>query len=59
MTYLESLEKDTGYVEITSAGTGAAIGGRTGDADVLLVHAKASEKESVNEGFWRSLRAGV
>ena len=54
MAYLQPIfEKDTGYtLEITSAGTGAAIEkGRTGDADVLLVHAKASEEESINEGF--------
>ncbi|HQM66033.1 MAG TPA: substrate-binding domain-containing protein, partial [Anaerolineaceae bacterium] len=41
MAYLQpEFEKDTGYkLEITSAGTGAAIEkGRTGDADVLLVH---------------------
>ena len=38
-------EADPGYkLEITSARTGAAIeNGRTGDADCLLVHAKASE----------------
>jgi len=54
MAYLQPIfEKDTGYtLEITSAGTGAAIEkGRTGDADVLLVHAKASEEEFINEGF--------
>ena len=49
----EDFEKDTGYkLEITSAGTGAAIEkGKLGDADCLLVHAKASEEEFINEGF--------
>jgi tungstate transport system substrate-binding protein len=54
MAYLQpTFEKDTGYtLEITSAGTGAAIEkGRTGDADCLLVHAKASEEEFIGEGF--------
>lgn len=54
MAYLQPVfEKDTGYtLEITSAGTGAAIEkARTGDADVLLVHAKASEEEFIAEGF--------
>lgn len=54
MAYLQpQFEADTGYkLEITSAGTGAAIEkGRTGDADILLVHAKASEEEFIGEGF--------
>jgi len=54
MAYLQPVfEADTGYkLEITSAGTGAAIEkGRTGDADCLLVHAKASEEEFIGEGF--------
>ncbi len=54
MAYLQPFfEKETGYkLEITSAGTGAAIEkGRTGDADCLLVHAKASEEEFIAEGF--------
>lgn len=54
MAYLQpEFEKDTGYkLEITSAGTGAAIEkARTGDADALLVHAKASEEEFINEGY--------
>lgn len=54
LPYLQSaFEKDTSYqLEITSAGTGAAIEkGRTGDADVLLVHAKASEEKFIEEGF--------
>lgn len=54
LPYLQPVfEADTGYkLEITSAGTGAAIEkGRTGDADALLVHAKASEEEFISEGF--------
>ncbi len=46
-------EKETGYkVEITSNGTGAAIAlGKTGDCDLLLVHAKASEEEFISQGY--------
>lgn len=54
LPYLQPVfEADTGYtLEVTSAGTGAAIEkARTGDADCLLVHAKASEEEFCNEGF--------
>ena len=54
LPYLQPyFEKATGYtMEVTSAGTGAAIKkGETGDADVLLVHAKASEDEFVNAGY--------
>lgn len=54
LPYLQpEFEKDTGYkMEITSAGTGAAIEkGKTGDADCLLVHAKASEEEFVASGY--------
>lgn len=54
LPYLQPyFEKATGYqLEITSAGTGAAIEkGRTGDADCLLVHAKASEETFIEEGF--------
>lgn len=54
LPYLQPIfEADTGYkLEITSAGTGAAIEkGRTGDADILLVHAKSSEDEFVAQGF--------
>ena len=54
LPYLQPyFEEATGYtMEVTSAGTGAAIEkGRTGDADALLVHAKASEEEFINEGF--------
>ncbi len=54
LPYLQKeFEADTGYtLEITSAGTGAAIGkGRTGDADVLLVHDQASEEAFIEEGY--------
>ena len=54
LPYLQPyFEEDTGLkMEVTSAGTGAAIKkGETGDADALLVHAKASEEEFVNAGF--------
>ena len=54
LPYLQPyFEEDTGLkMEVTSAGTGAAIKkGETGDADALLVHAKASEEECVNAGF--------
>ncbi len=54
LPYLQPIfEADTGYkLEITSAGTGAAIEkGRTGDADILLVHAKSSEEEFISQGF--------
>jgi len=54
LSYLQpEFEKDTGYkLEITSAGSGAAIEkGRTGDADSLLVHSPAAEKEFIEEGF--------
>lgn len=54
LPYLQpSFEEETGYkMEVTSAGTGAAIKkGESGDADVLLVHAKASEEEFINKGY--------
>jgi tungstate transport system substrate-binding protein len=54
LPYLQPyFESETGYkLEVTSAGTGAAIEkARTGDADCLLVHAKASEEEYINQGF--------
>lgn len=54
LPYLQpTFEADTGYkLEITSNGTGAAIKlGETGDADCLLVHAKASEEEFINAGY--------
>ena len=54
LPYLQPyFEEATGYkMEVTSAGTGAAIKkGETGDADALLVHAKASEEEFIDAGF--------
>ena len=54
LPYLQPyFEEDTGLkLEVTSAGTGAAIKkGETGDADALLVHAKASEEEFINGGY--------
>ncbi|MBQ9912728.1 MAG: extracellular solute-binding protein [Clostridia bacterium] len=50
---LPVFEKGTGYtVEVQSAGTGAAIQkAKDGNADLILVHAKASEEEFVNEGY--------
>lgn len=46
-------EENSGYqLEIVANGTGAALKlGETGDADVLLVHAKAAEDEFVSAGF--------
>ncbi len=54
LSYLQPyFEEDTGYtLEITSNGTGAAIAlGQSGDADCLLVHAKAAEEEFINAGY--------
>ena len=54
LPYLQPFfESDTAYkLEITSAGSGAAIEkARKGDADLLLVHSKASEETFVGEGF--------
>ena len=54
LPYLQpAFEAATGYtLEVTSAGTGAAIKkGETGDADALLVHAKASEEEFIEAGY--------
>jgi tungstate transport system substrate-binding protein len=47
-----SFQKDTGYlVKTVAVGTGEALEmGRQGNADVLLVHAPASEKEWMAEG---------
>lgn len=46
-------EAKTGYdLDIISNGTGAAIAlGKSGDADVLLVHSKAAEDEFVTSGY--------
>ena len=54
LSYLQpEFESDTGFkLEITSAGSGAAIEkGRTGDADCLLTHSPAAERDFVDEGF--------
>ncbi len=50
---IPAFEKATGYtVEVQSAGTGAAIQkAKDGNADLILVHAKASEEEFVSEGY--------
>ena len=50
---LPVFEQKTGYkVEVQSAGTGAAIQkAKDGNADLILVHSKASEEEFVNEGY--------
>ena len=50
---IPNFEAKTGYtVEVQSAGTGAAIQkAKDGNADLILVHAKASEEEFVNEGY--------
>lgn len=50
---LPVFEAETGYkVEVQSAGTGAAIQKAIdGNADVILVHAKASEEEFIDGGY--------
>jgi len=50
---LPIFEEQTGYrVKTIAVGTGAALEmGRKGEADVLLVHAPASEKALVDEGI--------
>ena len=50
---LPTFEAETGYkVEVQSAGTGAAIQKAIdGNADVILVHAKASEEEFIEGGY--------
>lgn len=50
---LPDFTEKTGYdVKVVAVGTGAALqNGRDGNADVLLVHAKASEEEFVAEGY--------
>ena len=49
----KAFESSTGYdLQIIANGTGAAIKlGETGDADVLLVHAKSSEEAFVDAGY--------
>ena len=50
---LPYFESKTGFtVEVQSAGTGAAIQkAKDGNADLILVHSKASEEEFVNDGY--------
>lgn len=50
---LPEFQKDTGIeVRVLSKGTGEALKlGENGDADVLLVHAKAKEEEFVKAGY--------
>lgn len=50
---LPAFQEATGYtVEVQSAGTGAAIQkAKDGNADLILVHAKASEEAFIEEGF--------
>lgn len=50
---LPAFQEATGYtVEVQSAGTGAAIQkAKDGNADLILVHAKASEEEFIAEGY--------
>ncbi|MBQ2564760.1 MAG: substrate-binding domain-containing protein [Oscillospiraceae bacterium] len=52
---LPIFEKEYGYdVEVFSAGTGKAIANaKDGNADLILVHAKAQEEEFVADGFAR------
>lgn len=52
---LPIFEEEYGYkVEVTSAGTGKAIANaKMGNADLLLVHAKAQEEAFVEDGFAR------
>ncbi len=54
---LPIFEESYGYtVEVTSAGTGKAIANaKMGNADLLLVHAKAQEETFIADGFARVL----
>lgn len=51
---LPIFEKKTGiHVDVVAVGTGAAIEiGKRGDADMLMVHAKAQELTAVQEGYF-------
>ncbi len=54
MDYLTPMfEKETGYtLDVVSQGTGQALQtGRDGNADILLIHAKADEEKFVEEGY--------
>ena len=50
---LPEVEKDTGFqYQTIAAGTGKALQvGRAGDVDVVMVHAKSSELEFVEQGY--------
>ena len=52
-TILPIFEKDTGIlVHVVAVGTGQALkNGRSGDGDVLLVHARSAEQQFVSEGY--------
>lgn len=52
-TLLPEFKKDTGIdVKVVAKGTGEALKlGESGDADVLMVHAKAKEEEFIKAGF--------
>lgn len=54
---LPKFEEEYGYtVEVQSAGTGQAIAAaQMGNADLILVHAKAKEEEFVDAGYARTL----
>jgi len=54
---LPIFEEKYGYtVEVTSAGTGKAIANaKMGNADLLLVHAKAQEEDFIAAGFARTI----
>ncbi len=53
----EKFEEATGFdVEVSSAGTGAAIqAAKNGNADLILVHSASSEKEFIDGGFARTV----
>jgi len=52
-TLLPEFQRDTGYtVHVVAVGTGKALRmGRDGDADVVLVHARAAEDQFVAAGY--------
>lgn len=54
---IPKFEESYGYeVEIFSAGTGKAIANaKCGNADLILVHAKAQEEDFINAGFARTV----
>ena len=50
---LKTFEEENGVkVNVVARGTGEAIElGKTGDADILFVHAKSKEEEFIKEGY--------